>query len=611
MVDERETTTSTSTTTTTTTTTTTSTEETTTTSKQTTQLPGTATGTTTTVVSSVQGGTAIQTVTLVTNVLISKRDTHSTEVAGATLTLTGKDADGNDIVFDLENVELGEGAELISETNGTEIKFKSGTAPTNFKNLVDGKYILHEEAAPDGYEVTTDIRFEIEDAIVYGDTLSDGTVVMTDTKKGEVAISKKNVFSEEIPGATLTLTGKDSKGNAIVFDITEFVPGTGAKLITTENGTELTWTSGTTSSLVKNLPSGTYVLEEEAAPSGYVVTTDIEFTIEDGVVTGETNVTGNTVTMIDDMKETSVNISKKNVFDEELPGATLTLTGTDFTGREVIFDIEDVELGTGAKLVSTENGKEITFISGTTDTLIKGLNDGTYTLTEEAAPNGYLVTTAITFTIEDGVVTGTEVTSSTVTMIDEMVVTDIAISKKNTVGDEIEGAQLTITGKDSRGENVVFDIEKVELGTGAKLVSTENGTELTWTSGTTATLVKGLPDGTYTLHEDAAPSGYVVATDITFTIENGKVTGEVGVEGTTITMIDDMVVTTTSTTTTSTTTTTTTTTTTATSTTTATTTGSKTSNPKTGVAGAGIPLAVIITAAGVAFAVRRKREDEE
>ena len=82
------------------------------------------------------------------------------------------------------------------------------------------------------------------------------------------------------------------------------------------------------------------------------------------------------------------------------------------------------------------------------------------------------------------------------------------------------------------------------------------------------------------------------------------VTGETGVDGTSITMVDDIIVTTTSTTTTTTTTTTST-------TTTATTTASETSNPKTGVAGAGIPFAVILTAAGVAFAVRRKREDEE
>ena len=86
---------------------------------------------------------------------------------------------------------------------------------------------------------------------------------------------------------------------------------------------------------------------------------------------------------------------------------------------------------------------------------------------------------------------------------------------------------------------------------------------------------------------------------------NGEVTGEVGVEGSTITMIDDAVVTTTTVTTTTDKVTTTTT------TAGTTTTTSKTSSPKTGVAGVGMPLAAVVLAAGVAFAVRRKREDEE
>ena len=80
-------------------------------------------------------------------------------------------------------------------------------------------------------------------------------------------------------------------------------------------------------------------------------------------------------------------------------------------------------------------------------------------------------------------------------------------------------------------------------------------------------MVRGLADGTYVLHEVAAPSGYEVTTDITFTIENGRVTGVTGVESNSVTMIDDMIVTTTEATTTTTGTTTTTTATTASATT--------------------------------------------
>ena len=54
------------------------------------------------------------------------------------------------------------------------------------------------------------------------------------------------------------------------------------------------------------------------------------------------------------------------------------------------------------------------------------------------------------------------------------------------MGTEVKGATLTLTGKDSEGNAIVF------------------------------------ADGVYTLHEDAAPNGYKVASEVTFEIENGK-----------------------------------------------------------------------------------------
>ena len=137
--------------------------------------------------------------------------------------------------------------------------------------------------------------------------------------------------------------------------------------------------------------------------------------------------------------------------------------------------------------------------------------------------------------------------SNTVTMVDEMIETDVEISKQDTFGKEVKGATLTLTGKDQNGKDVTFSIDNVKLGTDAELVSTENGTEIKWISGSTSTLISGLNDGTYVLHEVAAPNGYEVATDITFTIVNGELSGEVGVKGNTVTMIDEMIVTTTTT----------------------------------------------------------------
>lgn len=73
-------------------------------------------------------------------------------------------------------------------------------------------------------------------------------------------------------------------------------------------------------------------------------------------------------------------------------------------------------------------------------------------------------------------------------------------------GEELEGAVLSITGKDADGN----EIEKIE-----------------WTTGTEAKKVK-LPSGEYILTETSAPKGYMKAESITFTVEKD---GTVKVEG--------------------------------------------------------------------------------
>ena len=535
-----------------------------------------------------------------TNVQISKENVFGQEIAGATLTLTGVDFNGNKVQFTVNDVALGEGAEFIS--GGDTLTFISGTTSTFIKDLPDGTYVLHEVAAPNGYEVATDITFTINNGQLTGETGvdSDSVTMTDDTTLTDVQISKENVFGDEIAGATLTLTGVDFNGSKVQFTEKNVEFGKDAKFVS--DGDSLTFVSGTTSTLVKDLPDGTYVLHEVAAPNGYEVTTDITFTITNGVVTGEVGVESDSVTMTDDMIKTDVQISKENVFGDEIAGATLTLTGVDFNGSKVQFTEKNVEFGKDAKFVS--DGDSLTFVSGTTSTLVKDLPDGTYVLHEVAAPNGYEVATDIIFTIENGKITGqVGVSSDSVTMTDEMTTTDVTVSKQDTVGKEIAGATLTLTGKDFNGNEVVFDITNVTLGEGAKLVSTENGNELTWISGTTPTLVNGLTDGTYVLHEVAAPNGYEVATDITFTIENGVVTGVTGVEGSTVTMIDETTPAVTTTTTTKKTTTTT--------KKTTTTTSKKTDAPKTGVAGVTLPIVVLAAAAVMATASRKRREDEE
>jgi LPXTG-motif cell wall-anchored protein len=131
-------------------------------------------------------------------VQIKKQDVHSKEVKGATLTLTGKDSSGNAIQFPENSVVPGDGAELVNGS-GEKLVWISGDQPTDIKNLPDGTYTLHEEVAPNGYKVATDITFVIENAklvkINDADVQADADIVMIDE-------------AEEITTTTTWVTGE-------------------------------------------------------------------------------------------------------------------------------------------------------------------------------------------------------------------------------------------------------------------------------------------------------------------------------------------------------------------------------------------------------------------
>ncbi|MBR1471594.1 MAG: hypothetical protein IJ600_08135, partial [Lachnospiraceae bacterium] len=98
--------------------------------------------------------------------------------------------------------------------------------------------------------------------------------------------------------------------------------------------------------------------------------------------------------------------------------------------------------------------------------------------------------------------------------------TSVDLSKTNVGGEELAGAALKITNSNT---SYTFAADQLLLGEGAKDVVV-NGNSISYTSGTAKSTLTGLPDGTYTLHEDTAPAGYEVASDIIFKIENGAVT---------------------------------------------------------------------------------------
>ena len=148
----------------------------------------------------------------------------------------------------------------------------------------------------------------------------------------------------------------------------------------------------------------------------------------------------------------------------------------------------------GAKLqVTDESGKVVdSWISGKEAHIIKELVVGQkYTLTETKPADGFVTAESITFTVED------TVEAQKIEMKDD--VTKVEISKTDISGKELPGAKLTILDKDGK-------------------------TVESWTSEEKTHYIEMLPIGEYTLREESAPNGYLIAEDVKFTVED---TGEI------------------------------------------------------------------------------------
>ena len=228
-----------------------------------------------------------------------------------------------------------------------------------FDDVPFGKYIVREIESPRGY-ILSGKEYAVSIA-------EDGEVIeiTAENKPVTVEISKRDVYGNELVGAEMVLENADGE-------------------------TVDKWTSDGTNHIVSKLGAGEYMLKEIAAPDGYVIATDIKFTVDvyGNVMVENVDFTavsdnGNPlIAMVDDT--TKVRISKRDITTgEELPGATLQII--DENGNVV------------EEWVSTD---EAHFIEGK---LIAGKE---YTLRETIAPDGYEIANEIRFTVnEDGSVT--------------------------------------------------------------------------------------------------------------------------------------------------------------------------------------------------------------
>ena len=354
---------------------------------------------------------------------------------------------------------------VVKDTDGNVIDTWTSTEkPHQIKNLKEGTYTLSETIAPVGYKLTTEtITFNVDsnNTLVDKDGNEQEKVIMYNApiKKIDVTISKQDITtSKELPGATLVV--KDKDGNVID-----------------------TWTSSTEPHQIKDLQEGTYTLTETLAPNGYILSDEtITFTINDKG--NLINKDGNTIDKV-------VMFNEKEIIPTQIPIVKIDAkTKENLEGATL--EVKDSEGNTIDTFVTTKEAHYLT------------LAEGTYTVEETKAPNGYILNeNKITFIVtSDNKITdkdGKELNTIIVENTKKEIITKVSISKQDiTNGKEVPGAKLVVKDKDG---NVVD----------------------TWISGTEPHLIEGLKPGEYTLNELIAPDGYILSDEtITFTVtENG------------------------------------------------------------------------------------------
>ncbi len=374
--------------------------------------------------------------------------------------VTGSLKDVTFEVYALEDIKAADGvsADHYKKDELVDTITTDATGVARLEDLPLGKYYIREKETAQGYILDGEIR-EVD--LTYRDQDTPIVAFSTDwqnlRQKVEIQVLKTEKDSDRVvPGTVFSLCTKDDITNAEGKVIMEAYTVIEEKA-TDEEG-KLTFTA--------DLPVGfSYYVKETAAASGFTTMGEVqEFDFASG-----------------------------NMGRAAVPSVLC------FENEPTVFEFTKVSLTDGkeiegAKLqVIDPDGNIIdTWVSGKEPHIIRELEVGkTYQMVETMPADGYVTANSIEFTVEN---TGTV---QKVEMKDD--VTKVEISKTDIAGEELPGAKLIIYDKDG---NVVES----------------------WISEEQPHYIEMLPIGEYTLHEETAPEGYLIAEDILFKVQD---TGEI------------------------------------------------------------------------------------
>ena len=474
-------------------------------------------------------------------------NSHSGTITGSTTSINIHKYDEDEFaknlpgaVFELYRLEVTSGGTIsgtatkVGEEATTDANGKltfTGLTPLN-KDSLSPYYVYKfvETKAPDGYEINEAYNAAHGYYFIFCSTDESGNVNADAKAKAEevqklIEANNTGIKVEVVSGAhTFAVSNKKPSTPVPKTGSLKFTKSFAGDEISEENLQKIKFTvkkegetTGTSFDLSKMTKSGQVYEKQldDLTPGKYTVTEE------------NAGVTGYSLTKTYEVNGSTSTAAEGNVVKNEI--LTIKITNTysqdkgslkftkSFAGDEIseenLKKIKFTVKKEGETTGTSFSLSEMTYSSTSKayEKQLDNLTPGRYTVTEEnAGVTGYSLTK--TYEINGSTSTAAEGTVEKDNTL-EIVITNtyginkhpVVISKTDAGGSELDGAVLELTD-----------------GTGALVDK--------WTSTTTARTFE-LKPGTYKFHEVSAPSGYLVADDITFTV---AIDGTITVDGKTV-----------------------------------------------------------------------------